>query len=128
MAIFSDRIEIHNPGGLLPGLTLEETRRGLSRLRNRVIGRVFHELGLIEHWRSGIQRMMGACMQAGLPEPLFEEIGTGFRVTFHRRASVVPQIDPMDQKILSYINESGGASTRQIAIQSDAHRARRSPA
>ena len=55
-------------------------------------------------------------MQAGLPEPLFEEIGTGFRVTFHRRASVVPQIDPMDQKILSYINESGGASTRQIAI------------
>jgi predicted HTH transcriptional regulator len=29
----------------------------VSRLRNRVIGRVFQALGLIEQWGSGIQRM-----------------------------------------------------------------------
>jgi len=35
--------------GLLPlGLTIDDIRKGVSKLRNRVIGRVFHELGLIE--------------------------------------------------------------------------------
>jgi len=81
VAIFDNRIEIDNPGGLPPGLPLEEIRHGVSKLRNRVIGRVFHELGLIEQWGSGIQRMIGACEQAGLREPVFEEIGGGFRVT-----------------------------------------------
>lgn len=47
LAIFDDRIEIENPGLLPFGLTIEEIRLGVSRLRNRVIGRVFHELGLI---------------------------------------------------------------------------------
>ncbi|MHB2024524.1 MAG: ATP-binding protein [Mycobacteriales bacterium] len=42
--------------GLLPfGLTVEDLQRGVSKLRNRVIGRVFHELGLIEQWGSGVQ-------------------------------------------------------------------------
>jgi ATP-dependent DNA helicase RecG len=115
VALFMDRIEIDNPGGLLPGLTLGEIRCGISRLRNRVIGRVFHELGLIEQWGSGIQRMTRACVQAGLPEPVFEEIGSGFRVTFGRHAVAEPQLDPMDQNIVRYVRQSGGASTSQIA-------------
>ena len=115
VAIFSDRIEIDNPGGLLPGLTLDEIRRGISRLRNRVIGRVFHELGLIEQWGSGIPRMTSACVQAGLPEPVFEEIGSSFRVTFLRQAAAEPRLDPLDRMILEHVRQSGGASTRQIA-------------
>src|SRR5262249_47488159 len=57
IAIFDDRIEIENPGLLPFGLTVEDIRQGVSKLRNRVIGRVFHELHLIEQWGSGIQRM-----------------------------------------------------------------------
>ncbi|KPA19264.1 ATP-dependent DNA helicase [Candidatus Magnetomorum sp. HK-1] len=34
-------------GGLLPGLTISDIRSGISRLRNKVIGRVFRELKLI---------------------------------------------------------------------------------
>jgi len=75
---------LRNPGGLPPGLTIEDIRQGVSKLRNRVLGRVFHELHLIEQWGSGIQRMTGACREAGLPEPQFAEIGSGFRVTFLR--------------------------------------------
>jgi predicted HTH transcriptional regulator len=115
VAIFSNRIEIDNPGGLPPGLTLEEIHRGVSKLRNRVIGRVFHELGLIEQWGSGIQRMIGACIQAGLPEPIFEEIGSGFRVTLLSQAQVQPQLDTIDQTILNYIRKSKEASTSRIA-------------
>jgi hypothetical protein len=55
--------------------------QGVSKLRNRVIGRVFHELHLIEQWGSGIQRMTAACREAGLKPPRLEEIGTNFRVT-----------------------------------------------
>lgn len=48
LAIFDDQIEITNPGLLPFGLTLEAALSGVSRLRNRVIGRTFRELGLIE--------------------------------------------------------------------------------
>ncbi len=115
IAVFSDRIEIDNPGGLPPGLTLEDIRRGVSKLRNRVIGRVFHELGLIEQWGSGIQRMTTACLQAGLPEPVLEEIGSSFRVTFRRLARAQPRVDPLDQAILDFVRRTSGASTSQIA-------------
>src|SRR5439155_21567804 len=81
LAIFDDRLEIENPGLLPFGLTLEDLPRGISKLRNRVIGRVFHALGLIEQWGSGIQRMSAACHDAALAAPVFEELATRFRVT-----------------------------------------------
>ncbi len=115
VAIFDNRIEIDNPGGLPPGLTLEEIRRGVSKLRNRVIGRVFHELGLIEQWGSGIQRMIGACEQAGLQEPVFEEIGSGFRVTIYSQAQGQPQLEELDKAILEYIRSVKEASSSQVA-------------
>ena len=61
IAIFDDRLEVENPGLLPFGLTVEDLPHGVSKLRNRVIGRVFHTLGLIEQWGSGIQRMSAAC-------------------------------------------------------------------
>ena len=64
---------IPNPGLLPFGLTLEDVRAGTSKLRNRVIGRVFKDLQLIEQWGSGIQRMTNACRDAGLADPALEE-------------------------------------------------------
>ena len=115
VAIFSDRLEIDNPGGLPPGLTLEDVRLGVSKLRNGVIGRVFHELGLIEQWGSGIQRMTKACLEAGLPEPLLEELGSGFRVTFRLAHGPKPIHDPLDQRILDLLKGSPGLSTHDLA-------------
>jgi ATP-dependent DNA helicase RecG len=117
LAIFEDRIEVDNPGNLPPGLTIEDIRRGVSKLRNRVIGRVFHELKLIEQWGSGIQRMISACRQVGLPEPELEEIGSGFRVTLRRERTLAPQIDSVDAAILEVLRDSPGASTRLIAAK-----------
>lgn len=115
LAIFNDRIELDNPGGLPPGLTLDDIHRGVSKLRNRVIGRVFHELGLIEQWGSGVQRMTNACREAGLPDPLLEEIGTGFRVSFWKQATTRQETDPINQAILAFLARGTGASTSQIA-------------
>ena len=116
LAIFRDRIEIENPGNLPPGLTIEDIRRGVSKLRNRVIGRVFHELGLIEQWGSGIQRMFAACRAAGLPEPELEEIGSGFRVTFRRERVAKPERDKLDTAIVEFLRRNPGASTSRIAV------------
>lgn len=122
VAVFDDRLEVENPGLLPFGLTLDDIRRGVSRLRNRVIGRVFHELGLIEQWGSGIQRMTAACREAGLADPILEEVGVHFRVTLLAARRGAPALDEVDQAIVSALRGGGGLSTREIAIQ-----VRRSP-
>ena len=87
----------------------------MSKLRNRVIGRVFHELGLTEQWGSGIQRMVAVCRDAGLAQPVLEEIGTRFRVTIHTAKTHAPSVDKTDQAVLDALAEDNGLSTREIA-------------
>jgi predicted HTH transcriptional regulator len=107
LAIFDDRLEVENPGLLPFGLTVDDLHRGVSKLRNRVIGRVFHTLGLIEQWGSGIQRMSAACHDAGLPSPVLEEIGIRFRVTLSTTRTSTPVLDEKDQAILTALTENG---------------------
>lgn len=115
VSIFDDRLEIENPGLLPFGLTLDDLPRGVSKLRNRVIGRVFHALGLVEQWGSGIQRMSAACREAGLAEPVFEELATRFRVTMAAARTGHPALDETDQAIVESLADGKGHSTRQIA-------------
>ncbi len=115
VSIFDDRLEVENPGLLPFGLTVDDLLQGISKLRNRVIGLVFHELGLIEQWGSGIQRMMAACRDAGLAAPLLEELGTRFRVTLRMEKTAAPVVDPTDRAILDALAGGEGLSTRQIA-------------
>lgn len=115
ISIFDDRLEVENPGLLPFGLTVDDLRHGVSKLRNRVIGRVFHELGLIEQWGSGIQRMTAACRDAGLAPPVLEEIGTRFRVTIFTVSTGAPSVDKTDQAILDILAAGNGLSTQEIA-------------
>jgi len=121
VALFDNRLEIENPGLLPFGLTIEDIQRGISKLRNRVLGRVFLELKLIEQWGSGIQRMTAACVDRGLDAPIFEEIGTHFRVTLSAVPHRAPSRDARDETILSALAASAesGLSTSQIAKQID---------
>jgi ATP-dependent DNA helicase RecG len=116
IALFDDRLEVENPGMLPFGLTIEDIQRGVSRLRNRVMGRVFFELGLVEQWGSGIQRMTAACLDHGLDPPKFEEIGTHFRVTLFAVRTHAPAMDARDRAILRALSRfAKGLSTSQIA-------------
>jgi predicted HTH transcriptional regulator len=115
LAIYDDRVEIENPGLLPFGLTIEDLPRGISKLRNRVIGRVFHALGLVEQWGSGIQRMTTACREAGLAPPVLEEIGTRFRVTLHLRKLGPPAFDETEQAIVRVLGGGAGHLTSEIA-------------
>jgi len=115
VAVFDDRIEIENPGILLPGLTIDELRDGVSRLRNRVIGRVFKELGLIEQWGSGVQRMSAACLGAGLPAPEFAEMGLRFRVTLRTVAVGPAAADQVERRLIEFLDTPDGRSTAELA-------------
>ena len=117
LSIFSDRLEVENPGLLPFGLTIEDLHHGISKLRNRVIGRIFHDLGLVEQWGSGIQRILTTCRDAGLREPRFEEIATRFRVTLYTDRATEPTVDERDKKIMTSLAEAdvNGLSTQEIA-------------
>lgn len=116
LSIFDNRIEVENPGLLQFGLTIDELRNGVSVLRNRVIGRVFKELGLIEQWGSGIQRMISDCGSAGLPSPFFEEKGRSFRVTIFTESTGDHQLDDMNSRIVTLLLDNpAGLSTSELA-------------
>ncbi len=83
IAIYDDRIEITNPGTLPFGMSVETALSGVSKLRNRVIGRIFKELNLIEQWGTGITRIIEECKSNQLLAPKFEELGSAFRVTLN---------------------------------------------
>ena len=58
VSMFDDRIEIVSPGGLPPGITVEEYLSGkLSVLRNRNLANVFYRLGFVEIFGTGITRI-----------------------------------------------------------------------
>lgn len=58
IAMFDDRVEITSPGGLPPGITENAYLYGqVSQLRNITIAEVFHRLGLIEKFGTGILRI-----------------------------------------------------------------------
>jgi len=115
LAIFDDRIQITNPGLLPFGLTIEAALSGVSRLRNRVIGRTFRELGLIEQWGSGIGRMLAVCAEAGLKQPRFEEIGTNFRVTLFGTRVAVPVLPDWQNQLIQYLSQKGHISTQEAS-------------
>ena len=115
VSIFDDRLEVENPGLLPFGLTIEDLHHGISKLRNRVIGRVFHTLGLIEQWGSGVQRMTTACTEMGLAPPRLEEIATRFRVTIFTERVGPPALDKTDQAIVGALAGRKGLLTSEIA-------------
>jgi len=82
--IYDDRLIVWSPGGLPFGITIEDLYKPHSSvIRNKGIGGVFYDIGWIEQWGSGIDKMRRACIKAGLPEPHFEEY-QGFRVIFRK--------------------------------------------
>lgn len=113
--IFDDRVEVESPGLLPFGLAVEDILQGVSRLRNRVMGRVFKELRLIEQWGSGVGRMIESCHEHGLPSPKFEEIATHFRVTFRLQGEPAMALDNTSRKILRILQEKGQLNTRAVA-------------
>ena len=126
VAMFDDRLEVENPGLLPFGITLDDLPLGISKLRNRTIGRVFHELGLVEQWGSGIQRMIASCRDSGLAAPAWEEVGLRLRVTIRTEMTGSVSVDAVDRSILDLLEHGlTGAARATSPRPSDGRRAPR---
>jgi hypothetical protein len=49
-------------------------------------------------------------------EPLFEEIGSGFRVTLFSKSQEQPQLDMIDRAIVDFIRREKESSTSRVAL------------
>ena len=82
--ILRDSLKVWSPGRLASGITLPELFTShASVLRNKGIAQVLYDIGWIERWGGGIQKMRSASAEAGLPEPVFQE-DQGFSVIFRK--------------------------------------------
>ena len=93
VAIYADRMEIENPGMLPFGMTLDDLKAGVSRIRNRVIARVLREFGLLEEWGTGYRRVTEDCRAGSYPAPEWEERGPALRVVFRPHPEVAAAAD-----------------------------------
>ena len=59
----------------------QQKKKHSSRPRNPLIVGVCFKGGYIDAWGRGIQKILDACKDQGLPEPLFEESSGGILVT-----------------------------------------------
>jgi ATP-dependent DNA helicase RecG len=90
IAIYKDRVEIRNPGGLFDDLTLADLRRGnVSRRRNPLIAELFRRIHLVESWGRGMPLIL-----ENAPNAEFREVAGLFIASFERptfRQEAVPE-------------------------------------
>ena len=84
VAIYDNRLEITSPGKLPMGQTLERMKEGYSQIRNEALAYAFSYMNLIEHWGSGIPRIIGKVKAAGLREPEFIGGEVDLRINIYR--------------------------------------------
>ncbi len=100
---YPDRVEVHSPGLLLPGITVEQMERGevQSKLRNPILAGLLRDIpGYMERIGSGIRFMLDETKRLGLPVPGFRETGE-FIVTFHKAPELMPpQVQKQSQETL----------------------------
>ncbi|WP_317204741.1 Fic family protein [Janthinobacterium sp.] len=101
-------------------------KQGVSRLRNRVIARVFRELNLIEQWGSAVRRIFSDAQALGLPEPVIIEMGMRVRLTIYLAEPMVlepaipqvtPQVTPQVERLLTVLEGEMSRAALQGALQ-----------
>ena len=84
VAIYDDRLEITSPGKLPMGQTINRMKEGYSKIRNEALAHAFAYMNLIEHWGSGIPRIIDKVKAAGLQEPEFIGGEVDLRINIYR--------------------------------------------
>ena len=85
IAVYDNRLEITSPGRLPFGQTVERMKQGYSKIRNEALAAAFSYMRLIEHWGSGIPRIIEEVREAGLDEPEFISSDIDVRISIYRK-------------------------------------------
>lgn len=73
------KMEFISLGGLLPGLSTEDIRIGVSQPRNKKLAEVFHRLRLIESYGTGIRRIFKLYENCSV-QPSIEVAASAFKI------------------------------------------------
>ena len=134
IAIYDNRLEVTSPGKLAMGQTMDRMKEGYSKIRNEALANAFSYMNLIEHWGSGIPRIINTVLEAGLREPEFIGGDIDLRINIYR--GQISNFDPNDPKdgpndpkddpnefdnienlVLSILKDNPSISRREISIQ-----------
>jgi predicted HTH transcriptional regulator len=120
--LFSDRLEVWNPGDLPPALTLKSLLKPHgSYPRNPLIAEPLYLTKYIERMGTGIRDMVDRCRAAGLSDPEFK-LTDGFVATIYRKpglaletvskaSGIEPPVASRDQ-----VGTRSGLSRDQVVI------------
>lgn len=113
------KMEFISLGGLLPGLSTEDIRIGVSQPRNQKLAEIFHRLRLIESYGTGIRRIYKLYENCSV-QPAIEVTANAFRLVLPNMnapdntterlptAEKAPvTITPQMRMVLDYLEEYG---------------------
>ncbi len=114
-----NEIEFISIGGLLPGLSPDDIRSGISQPRNKNLADIFHRLHLIESYGTGIRKIYNLYANCS-EQPRIEVTANTFKIILPNMNCAIAKekttiITAQMQKILDYIKENGQIT--QIGIQ-----------
>lgn len=113
--VFSDRIEIINPGSFPPDVSLDHPTH---KPRNRLLSQYVYDLGYIEKYGSGITKMQDLCKKNGYPAPEFFLESRQTKVVFYflplKFRMIVKELDEKDKTIFDYLLKKKFAKTHEV--------------
>jgi ATP-dependent DNA helicase RecG len=125
------QMEFISIGGLLPGISTEDIRNGISQLRNENFAKVFQRLNLIESYGTGIRRIF--TLYENCPVPVTIDVTpNSFKITLpnmnaakESSASQVKNlVTPQMQILLDYLKEHESISDEEVQSLLDVKRTR----
>lgn len=118
--LFRNRIEWISPGGLPPGITVENILDE-QWSRNPVILNVLYEAGYVEAFGQGLNTVVSELRGAGMAEPDFRDTGASFIVTVYGRAieglgngEITARMSDRQREIRAFIQKRGEVSSREV--------------
>ncbi|RRD60687.1 ATP-binding protein [Leucobacter sp. OH1287] len=127
--LYTDRLEILNPGGLYSIVTLEALgATGLSATRNQALSNILEstpfENGFVaENRGSGYSAILTELQRAILPPPIPESTLTYFCLTFPRRGAASPEppqeTSAAKDRILTHLAKVPSATAKDVAASAD---------
>lgn len=113
ISIFDNRVEVSNPGALLPGISIKDIE-GHHKTRNKKICDIFHETKDMEKFGTGIKKMKQLMKEHGLPYPTFKEEGDFFVARFYGPGDAILDLVPDVPKERHIDLREVGLNDRQI--------------
>ena len=111
---FTDRLEIHSPGGLYGRMTVEQLGKARPDLRNPTLATMAESLNQAENRYSGIPTIRMEMKEYGLPEPEFKNGRNEFVVTLYNKEVEQKKIClTLEDKIVEFCKEP--KSRKEIA-------------